>query len=84
MKIGKRTMKKVVAGLTETEKACRDLVAAISVVKEKGVLVDKGEFTLFLEESRRLQSVLEQAAAEQDNEDEEEEEEKEAPVGFVK
>ncbi len=61
-------MRKVSSALSEAEKACHDLVQAISAVKEKKVLVEVTKVELFVEESRQLQALLEEAVIEQDEE----------------
>jgi hypothetical protein len=62
-----RRMRKV---LIEAEKACRDVLAAVAVLKGKAARVDLNKFTLFLKEA----GVLERTTVEEvDVQDEEEE-----------
>ncbi len=74
-KIEKIAMRKVSAALTEAQKACEDLVEAISVVKEKKRQVDVVEVKRFVGESRKLQALLEDAVNDEEDEEDEEVEE---------
>ncbi len=59
----------MVSVLSKIEDVCKGLLEVVSAVKEKQV-VDVSEFALFLAESNRLRSLLEEVVNGEDEEEE--------------